>query len=95
MSNKDNDSLFISITDDDGNDFELEHIDTAEFEGKLYTLFLPADMSEDDPDYGFIILEVLEEADSGEQYFGTVDDEELLTRVYDMFMDELFDEEEE
>ena len=72
---------FITIEDDEGNEFELEHLSTLEFEGEEYMVFLPADMDEDDPDYGFIILKVEEE--DGEEQFASVDDEELLQRIYD------------
>ncbi len=82
---------FITIEDDEGNEFELEHLDTIEFEGEEYMIFLPADMDEDDPDYGFIILQV-EEAD-GEDQFVSVDDEEKLQRIYEYYMEKVFDEE--
>ena len=81
---------FITIEDDDGNEFELEHLSTLEFEGEEYMVFLPADMDEDDPDYGFIILQV-EEVD-GEEQFVSVDDEEKLQRIYDHYMETVFDE---
>ena len=81
---------FITIEDDDGNEFELEHLSTLEFEGEEYMVFLPADMDEDDPDYGFIILQV-EEVD-GEEQFVSVDDEEKLQRVYDYYMEMVFEE---
>ena len=84
---------FITIEDDEGNEFELEHLSTVEFEGAEYMVFLPADMDEDDPNYGFIILKV-EEVD-GEEQFVSVDDEDELQRVYDYYMEQIFSEEEE
>ena len=84
---------YITIEDDDGNEFELEHLSTLEFEGEEDMVFLPADMDEDDPDYGFIILRV-EEAD-GEEQFVSVDDEDLLQRVYEYYMENIFSDEEE
>ena len=35
---------FISVTDDDGNEFELEHLGTLEQEGRQYMAFVPADI---------------------------------------------------
>ena len=84
---------FITITDEEGNSFELEHLDTLEFEGETYMAFLPADMDEEDPDYGIIILKVIEE--NGEEILGSVDDEDELDRVYERFMEVLFADEEE
>ncbi len=84
---------FITIEDDEGNEFELEHLGTVEFEGGEYMVFLPADMDENDPDYGFIILKV-EEID-GEEEFVSVDDDDELQRVYDYYMEQVFSEDEE
>lgn len=85
-------ATYISITDDEGNEFELEHLDTIMCNGEEYMAFLPADMDEDDEDYGIIILKVIEEA--GEELLGSVDDEDELNKVYDKFMEQLFAEEE-
>lgn len=83
---------YITIEDDEGNEFELEHLDTIQFEGVEYMVFLPADMDEDDPDYGFIILQV-EDVD-GEAQFLSVDDDDLLQRVYEYYMELVFEDEE-
>ena len=45
-------SDYITIVDDDGQESELEVVDTIEYKNQNFTLFLPADLSEDDPDYG-------------------------------------------
>jgi hypothetical protein len=86
-------SDFISITDDEGNEFELEHLDTIELNGSMYMAFLPADMNEEDEDYGIIILKVIEE--NGEEILATVDDEKEMEEVYNQFMLQLFDDEED
>lgn len=83
---------FISITDDNGNEFELEHLDTIEYAGSLYMAFLPADMDENDQDYGMIILKVQEE--NGEEILATVDDDGELEAVYNTFMEQLINEDE-
>ena len=84
---------FISVTDEEGNEFELEHLGTLEHEGVTYMAFVPADMDEDDEDFGMIILQVVSE--NGEELLADVDDEALLSQVYDQFMEELFAEEDE
>ena len=38
---------FVSVTDDEGNEFELEHLGTLEYNGQEYMAFVPADMDED------------------------------------------------
>ena len=87
-------SDYITIVDDDGQESELEVVDTIEYKDQTFTLFLPADLSEDDPDYGFIILrEVADE--NGDTVFESIDDEDELNDVYEHFMTLLFDDEEE
>ena len=85
-------SNYINIEDEDGNEFELELLDTLEHNEAEYCLFLPADMDEDDPEYGYIILRIEPDEDGSETYC-SVDDEDELVAVYDLFMEKLFDDE--
>ncbi len=85
-------SDFVTIIDDDGQEFELEILDSIEYKGNNYTAFLPADMPEDDPDYGIIILRSLLDENNDEIY-ESVDDEAELEDVYEHFMTILFDDE--
>ncbi|HIT32871.1 MAG TPA: DUF1292 domain-containing protein [Candidatus Enterenecus stercoripullorum] len=84
---------FVSVTDDEGNEFELEHLGTLEYKGSTYMAFLPADMDEEDEDYGMILLRVVEE--NGEELLADIDDEQELSAVYDLFMEQLFSEEDD
>jgi hypothetical protein len=84
-------SDFITISDDEGGEYSLEHICTTELEEETYMLFLPADMDESDPDYGYVILKVVEE--DGEEAFSAIENEEEEERVYAAFMELLFDDE--
>lgn len=86
-------SDFITVTDDDGNDFELEHLGTLEYQDNTYMAFVPADMDEEDEDFGLILLRAIEE--NGEQLLADIDDEAELNAVYEQFMEELFDDEDE
>ena len=87
---------FITVTDEDGNEIELEYLDTLEHNGQTYMAFFPAveeGADEEGEDYGLIILKVLEE--NGEEILSTLDSDEELDMVYDRFMEELFQDEEE
>ena len=86
-------SDYLTIVDDDGTNFELEVVDTMDYDGKTYTAFLPTDIDENDPDYGFIILENVMEGD--EEVFNSIDDEAQLQDVYEHFMALLFPEDED
>lgn len=85
------DGYIINLTDDEGNSFNLEVVGEVEYEESTFVVFLPADMDEDNPDYGFIILRSVEE--NGEESFDSVDDEELLEKVYAIYMESLQDDE--
>lgn len=87
---------FITITDEDGNDIELEFLDALEHKGVTYMAFFPAvaeGADQDDEEYGMIILKSIEE--NGEELLSTLDSDEELNEVYDLFMESLFQDEEE
>ena len=87
---------FVSVTDDEGNEFELEHLDTLEYKGNVYMAFVRADIDEkdeEDEDFGLILLRVIEQ--DGEQLLADIDDEQELNEVYEKFMEELDEDGEE
>ena len=84
---------FITVTDEDGREIVLEFIDALEYNGQQYQAFFPAETEgedEDDPDNGLVILKVIHE--DGEDLLSTLDSDEELHAVYDLFMESLFDE---
>ena len=85
-------SDFITITDDDGNEYALEHLDTLELDGVYYLAFLPADVDEDDDRFGLIIMK--QETEDGESFLVVPEDEEL-DFVYQRFMERLFEDDED
>ncbi|MCD8342430.1 MAG: DUF1292 domain-containing protein [Clostridiales bacterium] len=90
---------FMTLTDEEGNDIELEYVDTLEYNGSVYMAFYPTvpegvdpDTLEDDEDYGLIILRVV--SVDGEDQLETISDEVELEAVYDKLMEDLFEEDE-
>jgi len=84
---------FVSITDDEGNEFELELLDVLVHNDIYYHAFIPVDEAEnEEEELEIIILKAVEE--KGEELLSTLDSEEELNEVYDLFMDRLFEEEE-
>ena len=86
-------SDYLTIEDEDGNEFELEVLNELELDGQDYLAALPADMAEDDPDFGIILLKIMEE--NGEELFGSIDDDDELDKVYNYYMEEIFADEDE
>ena len=83
---------FITVTDEDGNEIALEFIDALEYNGQMYQAFFPAETEEDEdnPDKGLVILKVIHE--DGEDLLSTLDSDEELEAVYELFMESLFQE---
>lgn len=83
----------VNLSDDEGNDFNLEVVGEVEYNDDSFVVFLPADLDENDPDYGYVILRSVE--DGGELNFESVDSDELLEKVYAIFIESLDDDGEE
>ena len=87
---------FITLTDEDGNEFELEHVDTIEYNGQIYMAFFPAvtdESEENEEETGLIILKVI--VVDGEEQLSTLESDEELEEVYEQFMEALFQDEDE
>ena len=89
---------FITVTDEDGNDIELELLDVLEHNGQTYMAFFPAvpegeEDSEEDEDNGLVILKSIQE--NGEELLSTLDTDEELDEIYALFMERFYSEEEE
>ena len=88
---------FITLTDEDGNDIELEYVDAIEVDGQTYMAFFPTVDDEADEaaaeDFGLVILKSVTE--NGEELLSTLDSDEELDKVYDLFMEQILSDEEE
>ena len=85
---------FITLTDDDGNDIDLEYVDALEMNGVTYMAFFPVvedGADEDSDEYGLVILKSV--MVKGEEMLSTLDSEEEAEEVYQQFMERLFEEE--
>ena len=87
---------FITVTDEDGQEIVLEFVSTLEYNGQTYQAFFPAETEGeevDEEDTGLVILKVSHE--DGEDLLSTPDSEEEAEAVYQLFMEELFEDEDE
>lgn len=82
-------SDFITISDEDGTEYELEVLSTLEYNGSSYLAVFPA--GEDTEELEVSILKSIEE--DGEPILCAIEDEEELQTVYDLIMDALYAEE--
>ena len=86
-------SDFLTIADEDGNEFELEVLSTLEYNGCTYLAVIPAAETAETIEMGVTILKSTEE--NGEAILTVIEDEEELEAVHDILMDSLYEEEEE
>lgn len=84
-------SDFLTITDEDGTEYELEVLSTLEYNGSTYLAVIPAGDSQDTLQLEVTIFKSIEE--DGEPLLCVIEDEEELQAVYDMIMDSLYEEE--
>ena len=86
-------SDFMTIVDEDGTEFELEVLTTLEWNGATYLAVTPATDDETE-ELEVSILKSVEEED-GEPILCAIEDEAELETVYELIMDQLYEEEDD
>ena len=85
-------SDFMTIVDEDGEEYELEVLTSVEYNGETYLAVIPAGLEEDSTPEVSILKSVEED---GEPILCAVEDESELQTVYAMIMDLLYEEEDD
>ncbi len=81
----------IVLNDEDGNEVNFEFLDLVELDGEEYVVLLPTDEDEDEP--GEVVILQVEDTDSeDEESYISVEDEEVLNKVFEMFKEKFKDE---
>lgn len=81
----------VVLNDEEGNEVEFEFLDLIEYEGEEYVVLLPNDEEEDDA--GEVLILKLEDTDSeDEESYVSVEDEEVLNKVFEIFKEKFKDE---
>lgn len=76
---------YITITDEDGVEYELEVLCSVEYQGSTYLGVCPAE-TEEDAELEVSVLKVVME--DGEEILEAVTDEGELAAVYDLLLDD-------
>lgn len=97
MDENNNEELdnIVTLKDEDGNDVNFEFLDLIEYEGEEYVILLPTQESEDAEPDEVVILQVekmAEDTDSDEETYVSVEDEDTLNAVFEIFKDKFKDE---
>lgn len=86
-------SDFITIVDEDGTEYELEVLNTLEYNGSTYLAVIPAGEDSDNEELEVSILKSVEEDE--ESILCAIEDDAELEAVYQLMMDSLYEEETE
>lgn len=85
-------SDFMTIVDEDGQEYELEVLSTIEYNGASYLAVIPAGLEEDEAPEVSILKSV---EDNGEPILCAIEDEAELQAVNDLIMEQLYEEEDD
>jgi uncharacterized protein YrzB (UPF0473 family) len=83
---------YITITDEDGKEYELEVLAELDYNGSHYLALVPADADDSSDELEVSILRSVEE--NGEEMLETIDDQKELDEVYKALMDMVYEDQE-
>ena len=88
-NNEELDNIIV-LNDEEGNETEFEFLDLIEYDGEEYVVLLPVEESDD---AGEVVILKLEDTDSEEEEsYVSVDDEETLNKVFEIFKEKFKDD---
>ena len=83
----------VVLNDEEGNEVKFEFLDLIDFENEQYVVLLPV-LEEGEEDDGEVVILKLEDSedDSEQESYVSVENEETLMKVFDIFKDKFKDE---
>ena len=82
----------VVLNDENGEEVPFEFLDVIEYEGEEYVVLLPVE-EEESEDLGEVVILKIEDTDNEEEEsYVSVDDEEILNTVFEMFKEKFKDE---
>ena len=92
MEGEELDNLIV-LNDENGEEVKFEFLDLIEYEGEEYVVLLPAEEDDDEEEAGEVVILKLEDTESeDEESYVSVDDEEVLNKVFEIFKEKFSDE---
>ncbi len=81
----------VVLNDEDGNEVEFEFLDLIQYDGEDYVVLLPTE--DEGEEAGEVVILKLEDTEDEEQEsYVSVEDEETLNAVFEMFKEKFKDE---
>ena len=81
----------VILNDEDGNEVKFVFLDLMEYEGEEYIILLPTEEGEDNDEVVILKVEDVEDDPDMETYV-SIDDEDTLNAVFEMFKEKFKDE---
>ena len=81
----------IVLNDENGEEVHFEFLDLIEFDNEEYVVLLPVE-EEEDAEGEVVILKVEDTEDDEEESYVSVEDEETLNKVFEIFKEKFKDE---
>ena len=92
MAEKEFETEYYTLTDEDGNELQFELIGSCELDGNEYFALVPVEEKDKKDDVVEYVLLKKEKDENGEDILVTIDDDEEFDKIADIFEDELFNE---
>ena len=80
------------LNDENGEEVEFEFLDLIEYEGEEYVVLLPVEEEETEEPGEVVILKLEDTESEDEESYVSVDDEEVLNKVFEIFKQKFEDE---
>lgn len=82
----------IVLNDEDGKEVQFEFLDLVELDSEEYVVLLPIAEEGEEDDGEVVILKVEDTESEDEESYVSVDDEEVLSKVFEIFKEKFKDE---
>ena len=85
-------SNIIVLNDDEGNEVKFEFLDLIKYEEEDYVVLLPVPGEDEEENNEVVILKLESTESEDEESYVSIDDETILTAVFEIFKDKFKDE---
>lgn len=82
----------VVLTDENGNEVSFEYLDLIEYQDSEYVVLLPVEDEDEEEDEVIILKVEPVEGSEDEESYVSVDDEETLFAIFDIFKEHFADE---
>ena len=82
----------VILNDEDGNEVKFEFLDLVELDDEEYVVLLPVSEEGEEEEGEVVIIEDTDDEKSEEESYVSIDDEEILNKVFNIFKEKFKDD---